>query len=155
MGTGQVAAQTGAEILVHAADRWLYDNVPMQAQMFGLWRADDVPPPPPTRELAGGEVLPFGRREAHALHTPGHTPGSLCVFLEHAGETPIVFAGDTLFRRSVGRTDLWGGSTEALTRSIRERLLTLPDDTVVVAGHGRDTTIGEEREFNPFLDRER
>jgi glyoxylase-like metal-dependent hydrolase (beta-lactamase superfamily II) len=151
MGTGEVAARTGAEILIHAGDRWLYDNVPMQAQMFGLWRADDVPPPPPTRELAGDEALAFGRREARALHTPGHTPGSLCFFLERDGETPIVFAGDTLFRRSIGRTDLWGGSFEAITRSIRERLLTLPDSTVVVAGHGPDTTIGEERAANPFV----
>jgi glyoxylase-like metal-dependent hydrolase (beta-lactamase superfamily II) len=151
MGTGEVAARTGAEILIHAGDRWLYDNVPMQAQMFGLWRADDVPPPPPTRELAGDEALAFGRREARALHTPGHTPGSLCFFLERAGETPLVFAGDTLFRRSIGRTDLWGGSFEDITRSIRERLLTLPDATVVVAGHGPDTTIGEERAANPFL----
>jgi glyoxylase-like metal-dependent hydrolase (beta-lactamase superfamily II) len=62
-----------------------------------------------------------------------------------------VFAGDTLFRRSIGRTDLWGGSMEAITRSIRERLLTLPDETIVVAGHGPDTTIGEERVQNPFV----
>ena len=151
MGTREVAARTGAEILVHAGDRWLYDNVPMQAMMFGLWRPDAEPPPPPTRELAGGEALAFGRREAHTLHTPGHTPGSVCFFLERVGETPIVFAGDTLFRRSIGRTDLWGGSSEAITRSIRERLLTLPDATVVVPGHGPDTTIGEERSGNPFV----
>jgi hydroxyacylglutathione hydrolase len=151
MGTGEVAARTGAEILLHAGDRWLYDNVPMQAQMFGLWRASDAPPPPPTRELAGDEALPFGRREARALHTPGHTPGSLCFFLEHVDETPIVFAGDTLFRHSIGRTDLWGGSHEAIRRSIRERLLTLPDATIVVPGHGPDTTIGEERALNPFV----
>ena len=151
MATGDVAARTGADILLHADDRWLYDNVPMQAMMFGLWRAGTEPPPPPTRELTGDEALAFGRREAHALHTPGHTPGSVCFFLEHAGETPIVFAGDTLFRRSIGRTDLWGGSMEAITRSIRERLLTLPDATVVVAGHGPDTTIGEERAANPFV----
>jgi len=151
MGTGEVAARTGAEILIHADDRWLYDNVAMQAQMFGLWRAGDRPPPPPTRELAGDEALAFGRREARALHTPGHTPGSLCFFLERAGETPIVFAGDTLFRRSIGRTDLWGGSLEAMTRSIRERLLTLPGATVVVPGHGPETTIEEERAGNPFV----
>ena len=150
LGTGEVAARTGAEILLHTGDRWLYDNVPMQAQLFGLWSADAVPPPP-TRELTGDEALAFGRREARALHTPGHTPGSLCFFLEHIGETPIVFAGDTLFRRSIGRTDLWGGSLPAITRSIRERLLTLPDATVVVPGHGPDTTIGEERASNPYV----
>jgi glyoxylase-like metal-dependent hydrolase (beta-lactamase superfamily II) len=151
MGTREVAAKTGAETLIHAGDRWLYDNVPMQAMMFGLWRPGDEPPPPPTRELTGEEALAFGRREARALHTPGHTPGSLSFFLERAGETPLVFAGDTLFRRSVGRTDLWGGSSEDLARSIRERLLALPDATVVVPGHGPETTIGEERAGNPFL----
>jgi hydroxyacylglutathione hydrolase len=151
MGTREVAARTGAEVLLHAEDRWLYDNVPLQLRMFGMPSAGFEPPPPPTRELAGDEALAFGRREARALHTPGHTPGSLCFFLEHAGETPIVFAGDTLFRRSIGRTDLWGGSFEAITRSIRERLLTLPDATIVVAGHGADTTIGQERAANPFL----
>jgi glyoxylase-like metal-dependent hydrolase (beta-lactamase superfamily II) len=151
MGTHDVAAATGAETLIHAADRWLYDNVPMQAMMFGLWRPTDVPPPPPSRELAGDEAIAFGQREARALHTPGHTPGSMCFFLERAGETPIVFAGDTLFRRSIGRTDLWGGSAEDLRRSIRERLLTLPEATIVVPGHGPDTTIGDERSGNPFV----
>ena len=151
MGTGQVAARTGAEILLHGADRWLYDNVPMQAQMFGLWGPADEPPPPPSRELAGDEVLPFGRREAHALHTPGHTPGSMCFLVHEEGSAPLVFAGDTLFRRSIGRTDLWGGSHDTILRSIRERLLTLPEETVVVAGHGPDTTIGAERASNPFL----
>jgi glyoxylase-like metal-dependent hydrolase (beta-lactamase superfamily II) len=151
MGTREVAAATGAETLIHADDRWLYDNVPMQAAMFGLWQPTDVAPPPPSRELAGDEALSFGRREARALHTPGHTPGSMCFFLERVGETPIVFAGDTLFRRSIGRTDLWGGSPDAILRSIRERLLTLPDATVVVAGHGPETTIGDERSRNPFI----
>jgi len=151
MGTGEVAARTGAEVLVHADDRWLWDRVKLQTEMFGLPCPAGAQPPEPTRELAGGEALAFGRREAHALHTPGHTPGSLCFFLERAGETPIVFAGDTFFRRSIGRTDLWGGSAEAIERSIRERLFTLPDETVVVAGHGPETTIGEERASNPFV----
>lgn len=151
MGTRAVAAATGAETLIHAGDRWLYDNVPMQAMMFGLWRPTDLPPPPPSRELAGDEALAFGRREARALHTPGHTPGSLSFFLERAGETPVLFSGDTLFRRSIGRTDLWGGDSAAILRSIRERLLTLPDDTLVIPGHGPDTTIGAERASNPFL----
>jgi hydroxyacylglutathione hydrolase len=151
LGTREVAARTGAEVLVHAGDRWLYDNVPLQLETFGMLRAGFQPPPPPTRELAGDEALAFGRREARALHTPGHTPGSVCFFVEHGGEAPIVFAGDTLFRGSIGRTDLWGGSFEDLTRSIRERLLTLPDDTIVVPGHGPDTTVREERAANPFV----
>jgi hydroxyacylglutathione hydrolase len=151
LGTGEVAARTGADTFVHAGDRWLWDNVPLQLQTFRLGRPGDPGPPPPTRELQGDEALAFGRREARALHTPGHTPGSLCFLLERAGETPLLFAGDTLFYRSIGRTDLWGGDAAAITRSIRERLLTLPDATIVVAGHGPDTTIGEERAENPFL----
>jgi hydroxyacylglutathione hydrolase len=150
LGTGEVAASTGAEILLHHADRWLYDNVALQARFFGL-PLSPTPPPPPTRELTGDEVLAFGHREARVLHTPGHTPGSLCFFVERSGETPVLFAGDTLFRRSIGRTDLWGGSLEQLTASIRERLFSLPDDTVVIPGHGPTTTIGAERDGNPFV----
>jgi glyoxylase-like metal-dependent hydrolase (beta-lactamase superfamily II) len=150
LGTGEVAARTGAEILLHHADRWLYDNVELQVRFFGIpWSA--APPPPPTRELTGDEVLPFGNREARVLHTPGHTPGSLCFFLERTGETPVLFAGDTLFRRSIGRTDLWGGSSEQLLSSIRDRLFSLPAETIVVPGHGATTTIGAEREGNPYV----
>jgi glyoxylase-like metal-dependent hydrolase (beta-lactamase superfamily II) len=149
MGTGEVAAVTGAEIVLHKDDRWLYDNLALQTTTFGL---PSVPPaPPPTRELDSDQSLGFGQREAHAIHTPGHTPGSTCFFVEAPGETPIVFAGDTLFRGSIGRTDLWGGSTPQIQSSIRERLFTLPDDTIVVAGHGPDTTIGAEKEGNPFV----
>jgi glyoxylase-like metal-dependent hydrolase (beta-lactamase superfamily II) len=152
LGTGAVAAATGAEVLIHAGDRWLYDNVELQARFFGLPLPSPPPlPPPPTRELAGDEVLPFGNREARVLHTPGHTPGSSCFFLERGGETPLLFAGDTLFRHSVGRTDLWGGSFEQLATSIRERLFALPDDTLVIPGHGPATSIGAEREGNPFV----
>jgi glyoxylase-like metal-dependent hydrolase (beta-lactamase superfamily II) len=152
MATGAVAAATGAEVLLHRGDRWLYDNVEMQARFFGLpWPPEAQAPPAPTRELDADEALPFGRREARALHTPGHTPGSTCFFLERAGETPILFAGDTLFRRSIGRTDLWGGSFDEIAASIRDRLFTLPADTIVIPGHGPPTTIGAERELNPYV----
>jgi glyoxylase-like metal-dependent hydrolase (beta-lactamase superfamily II) len=152
LGTGAVAKQTGAEVLLHAADRWLYDNVELQARMFGIpWTPTAMPPL--TRELSNGDRLAFGPREAHVLHTPGHTPGSLCFFVERTGETPVLFSGDTLFRRSVGRTDLWGGSSEQLLASIRDQLLALPDDTIVVPGHGPPTTIGDERESNPYVGR--
>jgi glyoxylase-like metal-dependent hydrolase (beta-lactamase superfamily II) len=151
LGTGEVAAATGAEVLLHRDDRWLYDAVPMQLDLFGMGRAGVAAPPPPTRELSGDEALAFGRREARALHTPGHTPGSMCFLLEHAGEAPLLFAGDTLFRGSIGRTDLPGGSMKDIARSIRERLLTLSDSTLVIPGHGPETTIGAEREENPFV----
>jgi hydroxyacylglutathione hydrolase len=148
MGAGPVSQATGAEILVHRDDRWLYDNVEMQAATFGLRAA---PPALPTRELSGGEVIPFGQREARTLHTPGHTPGSMCVYLEAPGERPLLFAGDTLFAGSIGRTDLWGGSSEQIVQSIRGPLFDLPDETVVIPGHGPLTTILAEREDNPFV----
>ncbi|HVV49243.1 MAG TPA: MBL fold metallo-hydrolase [Polyangia bacterium] len=156
MATGEVAARTGADVLLHAHDRWLYDHAVMQTEAFGVRRPGGLPwlsPPAPTHELRGDEAIGFGRREARALHTPGHTPGSLCLYFEAAAETPVLFAGDTLFARSIGRTDLWGGSTAAIRRSIRERLLTLPDDTLVVPGHGPETTVLAEREENPFVGR--
>lgn len=148
LATGEVARRTGAEILLHKDDRWLYDHVDMQARLFG-WQAEV--PPPPTRELLGDEAIGFGKREAVAMHTPGHTPGSLCLYLEPPGEAPVLFAGDTLFAGSVGRTDLWGGSFPQIVASIRDRLFTLPDGTLVVPGHGPETTIGAEREQNPFV----
>jgi glyoxylase-like metal-dependent hydrolase (beta-lactamase superfamily II) len=154
MATGDVAARTGAEIWLHQEDRWLYDHAVMQAELFGVYRIDGRPwvaPPAPTRQLAGDEAITFGHQEARALHTPGHTPGSICLYLEHPDENPILFAGDTLFKGSVGRTDLWGGSPAAIARSIRERLLTLPDETVVIPGHGPETSVVAERENNPFV----
>jgi glyoxylase-like metal-dependent hydrolase (beta-lactamase superfamily II) len=154
MATAEVAAATGADVLVHRDDRWLWDHAIMQTEAFGISRPGGlpwVPPPPPTHELAGGEAIGFGRREGRALHTPGHTPGSACLYVEAPNEAPILFAGDTLFRGSIGRTDLWGGSATDIVRSIRERLLTLPDDTLVVPGHGPDTRIAAERQDNPFV----
>jgi hydroxyacylglutathione hydrolase len=154
MGTAEVAAATRAEVLLHRDDRWLYDHTAMQIEMFGVRRHDRrpwQPPPPPTRELDGGEVLPFGRREARVVHTPGHTPGSACFYLESAGEVPLLLAGDTLFAGSIGRTDLWGGSLPDIRRSIRESLFTLPETTLVIPGHGPPTTIATERETNPFV----
>jgi hydroxyacylglutathione hydrolase len=148
LGTREVAQKTGAEILLHQDDRWLYDNVEVQTSLFGLSAG---PVTAPTRELRGGEVIPFGRHEARALHTPGHTPGSLCFYVEPPGERPLLFAGDTLFARSIGRTDLWGGSMDAIVKSIRGELFSLPDATLVIPGHGPDTTIEAEREENPYV----
>jgi hydroxyacylglutathione hydrolase len=150
LGTGAVAQATGAETALHRDDRMLYDHVGDQLAMFGM-----APPAGPAaviqRELAGGEVLDFGKREARVIHTPGHTPGSICVYLETAGERPLLFAGDTLFARSIGRTDLWGGSMDSIVSSIRGPLFALPEDTLVIPGHGPETSIGAEREDNPFV----
>jgi hydroxyacylglutathione hydrolase len=156
MATGEVAARTGAAVLLHADDRWLYDHAVMQTEAFGIRRPDGKPwrpPPAPTQELRGDEAIAFGRRETRVLHTPGHTPGSICLYFEQTAETPLLFAGDTLFAGSIGRTDLWGGSTPAIRKSIRERILTLPDETLVIPGHGPTTSVLREREENPFVGR--
>jgi glyoxylase-like metal-dependent hydrolase (beta-lactamase superfamily II) len=144
-GSRAVKESTGAPIRLHAADRPLYDALPEQAAMFGF-RAES--PLPPDAPLHDGEAIAFGPFALRAIHTPGHTPGSTCFALE--GGPPLLFAGDTLFRRSIGRTDLWGGDTDAILTSIRGRLFTLPGDVSVVCGHGPETTIDEEKRLNPF-----
>ena len=144
-GSRAVKEATGAPIRLHPADAPLYDALPEQAAFFGL-RADA--PLPPDDPLRDQETIRFGAWTLAAIHTPGHTPGSTCFQL--LGDRPRLFSGDTLFRRSIGRTDLWGGDTEQILRSIREKLFGLPGDTPVVCGHGPDTTIDEERRLNPF-----
>ena len=96
--------------------------------------------------LNDGDTLSVGAATGTVLHTPGHTQGSVCL---HFGET--LFAGDTLFQGSIGRTDLPGGNTKQIFRSIKDKLLVLPDETIVIPGHGDLTTIGDERDTNPFL----
>ena len=137
---------TGAAIRIHDGDRPLYDALPDQASFFGL---SAQPAIPPDAGFEDGETIAVGRFRLRAIHTPGHTPGSTCFHLE--GEEPILFSGDTLFRRSIGRTDLWGGDTDTILASIREKLYPLPPELRVVCGHGPDTTIGEERRENPFV----
>jgi len=144
-GSRRVKEATAAAIRLHPADRPLYDALPDQAAFFGL-TADA--PTEPDAPLSDGEIVGFGRHALTAIHTPGHTPGSTCFRLD--GDRPMLFSGDTLFRRSIGRTDLWGGDTDTILASIRERLFALPGDTPVVCGHGPDTTIGEEKRLNPF-----
>jgi hydroxyacylglutathione hydrolase len=145
--TAGLQALTGAPARIHEADRFLYDMLPVQAALLGL-------PLPETCELAGdladGVTIAAGAFEVAVLHTPGHTPGSVS-FLLKSGEGAVAFTGDTLFRRGVGRTDLWGGDSAALSRSLRGRLCTLDETTRVVPGHGPPTTIGEEKRANPFL----
>jgi hydroxyacylglutathione hydrolase len=146
--TAELQRDTGAAASIHEADRFLYDLLPLQAELIGT-------PVPVSADVDGalhdGRTLRAGNIELAVLHTPGHTPGS-CSFVAVApGKKTHVFAGDTLFRGSIGRTDLWGGDHETILRSIRSRLLTLPDDALVVTGHGQSTTIGDERAKNPFL----
>ncbi len=142
----KLKAQTGAEALLHEKDLVLYQNLPMQASWLGVSA-------PTTTNIDNfihdGDIVPFGEHKGQILFTPGHTPGSLCLHLSE--QTGQLFAGDTLFQRSIGRTDLWGGSYEDIMRSIREKLLVLDDQTVVYPGHGPTTTIGQEKRHNPFL----
>jgi hydroxyacylglutathione hydrolase len=149
--TERISAATGARVLLHQEDQFLYDMVEMQARMFGF----PVPGTLPVdRHVTDGEEMLIGRIRGEILHTPGHTPGSLCLSVPKSGtldEESRLFAGDTLFLGSIGRTDLWGGDMDAILRSIQQRLMALPDETVVVPGHGPITTIGHERRTNPFL----
>lgn len=142
-GSRRVKEATGARILIHEKDRPLYEMLPAQARMFG-WEAGA--PAPIDGTFGDGDELVFGRHRLRVLHTPGHTPGSCCF---HLGE--LLFSGDTLFQRSIGRTDLWGGSLEQELESIRRRLFTLDPEILVHPGHGPDTRIREEREENPFF----
>jgi glyoxylase-like metal-dependent hydrolase (beta-lactamase superfamily II) len=103
---------------------------------------------PPDDSLDQGRIIEIAGISGEVLHTPGHTQGSVCLYLP---ERNLLLAGDTLFAGSVGRTDLPGGDGPTLIRSIHDQLLPLPDNTVVIPGHGPKTTIGEERESNPFL----
>lgn len=137
---------TGAPILLHEGDVPLYGALEEQASLFGF---ELEPPGTVDRFLAHGEKVVCGGGALEVIHTPGHTPGSVCFRME--GEKPMLFSGDTLFRRSIGRTDLWGGSLPQILSSIKERLLTLPGDLPVLPGHGDPTTIASEARLNPFV----
>ncbi|MGQ9832825.1 MAG: MBL fold metallo-hydrolase [Candidatus Villigracilaceae bacterium] len=131
-------------IALHPAERPLWD-AGGGAALFGF----SLPPsPPPNLDLVHGQTLSLGRFRFEARHTPGHSPGH-CVF--YCAENAVCFCGDLIFRGGVGRTDLPGGSWEALIESIRTQIFTLPEETRLLSGHGPETTVGEEKMFNPFL----
>jgi hydroxyacylglutathione hydrolase len=132
-------------VLMHAEAELMLKQLPTQAMMMGL-RFGKVPTV--DRHIEDDEVLEIGDLRLKSLYTPGHAPGHLAFHVEGEG---LVLSGDALFAGSVGRTDLFGGDMEVLLRSINERLLTLPDETRVYSGHGPETTIGDERSYNPFL----
>lgn len=148
-GFSELKAATGAPVYLHRSDQFLYDILPIQAQMIGLAT------PPATQidhHLDEGDELGTGDIRLKVHHTPGHTPGSLCFHLPN--DEAKLFSGDTLFMRGIGRTDLWGGSFEQIMDSLHHRVLALPDETVVIPGHGPATTIGDERAHNPWLQRQ-
>lgn len=136
---------TGAPVYLHSADDELLLDAPRQWLTFGKTIGPVAPAEHPLNE---GDVITFGNCELHVIHTPGHTPGGVCFYAPADG---LLIAGDTLFHESVGRTDLPGGSSEILDRSIRTGLWGLPDVTQVLPGHGPPTSIGHERLYNPFV----
>jgi hydroxyacylglutathione hydrolase len=144
-GAMKLRAKTGAPILLNQNDYALLKMLDVQASWLGM-------KPPGAVEIEAGlahdDTLRAGKLAASVLHTPGHTEGSVCLYFP---AEKMLIAGDTLFARSIGRTDLPGGSFEKIIRSLHDRVLTLPDETTVIPGHGPATTIGDEREENPFL----
>jgi len=148
-GVARAKAEYGVPIWLHKDDLFLYKNAVQQGQMFGL----KVAAPPPVDEFyRPGQVLRFGDYQVDVLHTPGHCPGGVCLAIGRAGSAAReLFVGDTLFAGSIGRTALPGRDHETLINSIRSVLFAFPDESVVHSGHGPDTTIGEERRTNPFL----
>ncbi|MEH6651471.1 MAG: MBL fold metallo-hydrolase [Motiliproteus sp.] len=143
LAAGELKAKTGAPIYLHDQDNFLWDMIEQQCQMFGV---PYTPQPDPDKTISDDQDL--GCCGGVAIHTPGHTPGSTSFWFEQAN---LLVAGDTLFRRSIGRTDLWGGDYAQIEKSIKERLYTLNEDAQVITGHGPDTTIGEEREQNSVV----
>jgi glyoxylase-like metal-dependent hydrolase (beta-lactamase superfamily II) len=144
----KLKAATGAPILMNQDDYALLKMLDMQAAWVGMRPPGAVQV---DESAAEGKVLRIGGVSANVIHTPGHTEGSICV---HFPQEKKLIAGDTLFAGSIGRTDLPGGSFDKIIRSLHNRVLALPDETVVVPGHGPQTTIGDERETNPFLQKE-
>jgi len=144
-GAMKLRAATGAPILLNQNDYELLKMLDVQASWIG------VAPPGKVdidQSIGHADTIKAGSLTANVLFTPGHTEGSVCLYFP---SEKILIAGDTLFAGSIGRTDLPGGSFEKIIDSLHEKLLTLPDDTVVTPGHGSQTTIGRERETNPFL----
>jgi len=142
-GNAELVRRTGAPLLCHGQDLPLLRTIEQQGMMFGV---PFPPSPEPDRLLEEGDTVEVGSARLRVLHTPGHSPGHIVL----VGDG-FVITGDVLFAGSIGRTDLPGGSYEQLLQSIRDKLMPLPDETVVYSGHGPATTIGEERRTNPFL----
>ncbi len=139
---GDIKKETGAKVLFHKEDTELYDAAKDQAAFWG-YEMDDMPQP--DGFLEEGDEVRVGRLTFKILHTPGHSPGGICLYGEG-----VIFTGDTLFQGSVGRTDFHGGDMSKLRKSFN-RLLNLPEDTAVLSGHGPETTIGDEKRDNFFV----
>ena len=145
MANSEVTASTGAPLAIHASDAGMLTN-PLQS--FAIFVGQLRPSPPATVFLEEGCTVELGSLALKVLHTPGHSPGSVTLWCE---EEKAVFSGDVLFQMGVGRTDFPGGSFRVLLQSIKDKLFVLPDETVVYPGHGPQTTVGFERQHNPFV----
>jgi glyoxylase-like metal-dependent hydrolase (beta-lactamase superfamily II) len=144
-GAQKLKQATGAPVYMNPDDEELQEMMDVQAGWLGVRPPEQVEIDAPAKD---GDKLVVGTTEFHVLHTPGHTQGSISLWIPSEGK---LVAGDTLFRDSIGRTDLPGGDGRQILQSIREKLLTLPDETLVIPGHGDNTTIGREKQFNYFL----
>ena len=145
IAANELRRSTGATVYMNRHDGLLLDHLQIQASWLGV----DTPARPEIdADASDGRVVPLGGADFTILHTPGHTPGSSSIWIPQQQK---LVAGDTLFRDSIGRTDLPGGDSRRILSSIKTRLLPLPDEAVVIPGHGPSTTIGRERERNPFL----
>lgn len=142
-GNAFFASAFHCPIMIHRDELPILREMPFHATLFGF----SIPPSPePNVLLSDGDTVKVGGGELRVLHTPGHSPGGICLLSDG-----FVLTGDTLFSRSIGRTDLPGGDSEALVASIRDKLFALPDDTEALPGHGPSTLIGYEKTHNPFV----
>jgi glyoxylase-like metal-dependent hydrolase (beta-lactamase superfamily II) len=149
-GVAEAKRALGVPIYLHKDDLFLYKNAVPHGMMFGL----TVEEPPPVDVFYEGEgPIEFGDYRVRVVHTPGHCPGGVCLAISKTGDAspPRLFVGDTLFAGSIGRTDLPGGDYATLLKAITERLFAFPDESIVYPGHGPETTIGRERQTNPFV----
>jgi len=149
-GVAEAKRALGVPIYLHKDDLFLYQSAVPHGMMFGL----TVEEPPPVDAFYEGEgPIEFGDYSVRIVHTPGHCPGGVCLAISKNGDPspPHLFVGDTLFAGSIGRTDLPGGDYAALLKAITEQLFAFPDESIVYSGHGPETTIGRERQTNPFV----
>ena len=152
-GNGQLKKATGAKLAIHKEDAVLLENLAAQGAVFGL---DVVSSPAPDMLLKDDDKIIIGSITLRIIHTPGHTPGGISLFIADyagfkSGVEGILFTGDTIFAGSIGRTDLPGGSYEEIIESIKNKILPLGDNIKLLPGHGPETTIDREKKFNQFL----
>ncbi len=145
-GNAFIKEQFNLDPIAHKGDLPIYEQAPQQARAFGF-PLDETPPPIHTF-LEEGDLILFGSQKLEILHVPGHSPGSICFLNRKQG---ILIAGDVIFQNSIGRADLWEGDMNLLINGIKTKILTLDNEVIIAPGHGNTTTVGEERQYNPYL----